>query len=132
MFVKITSSGGRREGQRVAARRDAAGRVKPQRTVATLGRADQAGGQLDGVMRGRRRLRGQTPVDEAQAAAGPALQNGAFAPSRNLGDVCERWPSFGRNGDSASSGVCAVARAAASMKLNRRCDPTSKRVALHS
>ncbi|SCC94151.1 hypothetical protein THIX_60209 [Thiomonas sp. X19] len=49
-----------------------------------------AGGQLDGVMRGRRRLRGQTPVDEAQAAAGPALQNVAFAPSRNLGDVCGR------------------------------------------
>ncbi len=45
MFVKVTSSGGRRYVQLVESYRDESGRVK-KRTVATLGRADQAADQL--------------------------------------------------------------------------------------
>ncbi len=60
MFIKVTTSGGRRYVQLVESYRDESGRVK-KRTVATLGRADQAGGQLESVIRGLQRLRGNTP-----------------------------------------------------------------------
>lgn len=60
MFIKITTSGGRRYVQLVESYRDERGRVK-KRTVATLGRADQAGSQLESVIRGLQRLRSDTP-----------------------------------------------------------------------
>lgn len=56
MFVKITTSGGRRYVQLVESYRDDAGRVK-KRTVATLGRLDQVGGELDSVITGFPRCR---------------------------------------------------------------------------
>ncbi|WP_229804674.1 integrase core domain-containing protein [Paludibacterium paludis] len=46
MFIKVTSSGPRRYVQLVEAFRDEAGKPK-QRTVATLGRLDQLGGELE-------------------------------------------------------------------------------------
>jgi len=45
MFIKVTTSGGRRYIQLVESDRDESGRVK-KCTVATLGRADQAGDKL--------------------------------------------------------------------------------------
>ncbi len=49
MFVKITTSGPRRYVQLVESYRDDAGLVK-KRTVATLGRLDQLGEELDSVL----------------------------------------------------------------------------------
>jgi hypothetical protein len=70
MFVKITASGARRYIQLVESYRDEAGRVK-KRTVATLGRLDQLGGELDSVINGLLKVAGHAPLG-AKAAA-PAL-----------------------------------------------------------
>lgn len=51
MHVKVTTAGSRQYVQLVESYRDDAGRVK-KRTVATLGRLDQLGGDLDFVIRG--------------------------------------------------------------------------------
>ena len=63
MFVKVTHSGPRSYVQLVEAYRDEAGRPK-QRTVATLGRLDQLGTELDSVVSGLLRVTGRA----AQAA----------------------------------------------------------------
>lgn len=83
MFIKITTSGGRRYIQLVESYRDESGRVK-KRTVATLGRADQVGGQLQSVIRGLQRLRGDAPSD---AGAVATMADVRFESSRALGDV---------------------------------------------
>ncbi len=65
MFVKITASGKRRYVQLVESYRDDAGRVK-KRTVATLGRLEQLGGDLDSVIGGLLKVTGREPLgDEA-------------------------------------------------------------------
>ena len=61
MHVKLTTSGGRRYVQVVESYRDEAGRVK-KRTVATLGRLDQLGGELDSVINGLMRVAGREPL----------------------------------------------------------------------
>ncbi len=58
MFVKVTASGPRRYVQLVESYRDEAGRVK-KRTVATLGRIDQIGGELDSVIDGLMKVAGR-------------------------------------------------------------------------
>lgn len=80
MFVKITKSGPRRYVQLVEAYRDDAGRPK-QRTVATLGRLDQAHTPLQSVHEGLSRILGLA------SAAGNGIGTPTFESSRALGDL---------------------------------------------
>jgi transposase len=127
MFIKLTTSGGRRYVQLVESYRDESGRVK-KRTVATLGRADQAGEQLGSVIRGLQRLRGDAPALES-AAAGDVR----FESSRALGDVwalTELWDELGfgelRRVFRRTRSRIDVEALVRLMVLNRLCDPTSK------
>jgi len=80
MFVKITKSGPRRYVQLVEAYRDDAGRPK-QRTVATLGRLDQAHTPLKSVHEGLSRILG------VSGGAGNGIGTPSFESSRALGDL---------------------------------------------
>ncbi len=126
MFIKVTHSGPRRYVQLVEAYRDDAGRPR-QRTVATLGRLDQLGTELESVISGLLRVTGKTlPKAPATATVG-------FESARDFGDVwalTELWNSlgfdrlrkvFGRTRHSID--VEALIRV---MVLNRLCDPDSK------
>ena len=126
MFVKITASGNRRYVQLVESYRDDAGRVK-KRTVATLGRLEQLGGELDSVINGLLKVSGRQAVSRG---ATPAI---TFESARALGDVwtlTELWNSlgfselrriFGRTRHAID--VEALIRV---MMFNRLCDPDSK------
>ena len=127
MFVKITTSGGRRYVQLVESYRDDAGRVK-KRTVATLGRLDQVGGELDWVISGLLKVSGREPL-----GARPAPPSVAFESARALGDVwalTELWKELGFGAlrrvfrlTRHTTDVEALIRV---MVLNRLCDPDSK------
>lgn len=126
MFVKITASGNRRYVQLVESYRDDAGRVK-KRTVATLGRLEQLGGELDSVINGLLKVSGRQAMSRG---ATPAI---TFESARALGDVwtlTELWNSlgfselrriFGRTRHAID--VEALIRV---MMFNRLCDPDSK------
>lgn len=91
MFVKITKSGPRRYVQLVEAYRDDAGRPK-QRTVATLGRLDQAGEPLRSVHEGLARILGLEP------GARSGTSTASFESSRAFGDVwalTQIWKQLG-------------------------------------
>src|SRR5438445_11249737 len=126
MFVNGTSSGSRRYVQLVESYRNDNGQPK-QRTVATLGRLDQLGDSMEGVINGLLRVTGR-PVLEA--AAEPAV---TFESARALGDVwalSELWQELGFDGmrrvfrrtrhPIAVDGVVRI------MVFNRLCDPESK------
>lgn len=126
MFIKVTHSGPRRYVQLVEAYRDDTGRPR-QRTVATLGRLDQLGTELESVISGLLRVTGQSlPKAPTTATVG-------FESARDFGDVwalTELWNSlgfdrlrkvFGRTRHSID--VEALIRV---MVLNRLCDPDSK------
>lgn len=127
MFVKITTSGGRRYVQLVESYRDDAGRVK-KRTVATLGRLDQVGGELDSVINGLLKISGRDPMGER-----PSVPSVAFESARALGDVwalTELWKELGFGAlrrvfrrTRHTTDVEALIRV---MVLNRLCDPDSK------
>ena len=126
MFIKVTSSGSRRYVQLVEAYRDDKGLPK-QRTVATLGRLDQLGSELESVISGLLRVTGRS-LPEA-----PAAPSVAFESSRALGDVwalTELWNSLGFDQlrrlfarTRHSIDIEALLRV---MVLNRLCDPDSK------
>lgn len=126
MFIKVTHSGPRRYVQLVEAYRDDEGRPK-QRTVATLGRLDQLGGELESVIAGLMRVTGKAPPEP------PAAPLVSFAPARDFGDVwalTELWNSLGFDclrktfrPTRHSIDVEALIRV---MVLNRLCDPDSK------
>ena len=91
MFVKITTSGPRRYVQLVESFRDENGRPK-QRTVATLGRLDQLGKELESVIDGLLRVTGRSLPEAGEA---PAM---TFESARALGDVwalTELWNELG-------------------------------------
>lgn len=127
MFVKITTSGARRYIQLVESYRDETGRVK-KRTVATLGRLDQLGGELDSVINGLLKVAGREPL-----GAKPAAPSVSFESARALGDVwalTELWKDLGFGElrrvfrrTQHSTEVEALIRV---MVLNRLCDPDSK------
>jgi transposase len=83
MFIKVTSSGPRRYVQLVEAYRDDNGHPK-QRTVATLGRLDRLGSELESVITGLLKLSGRSLADIVDPPTPPAV---AFEPARALGDV---------------------------------------------
>lgn len=126
MFVKVTQSGGRRYVQLVESFRDADGRVK-KRTVATLGRLDQLGTELESVITGLMRVTGRTVPESAE----PLTLS--FESARSLGDVwalSDLWNSLGFDRlrqvfrrTRLRIDVEALVRV---MVMNRLCDPDSK------
>ena len=126
MFVKITASGSRRYVQLVESYRDDSGRVK-KRTVATLGRLDQLGGELDSVINGLLKVSGRQAVS---TGATPAI---TFESARALGDVwtlTELWNSLGfselRRIFRRTRHAIDVEALIRVMVFNRLCDPDSK------
>lgn len=127
MHVKITTSGSRRYVQLVESYRDEAGRVK-KHTVATLGRLDQVGGELDSVISGLLKVAGHAPM-----GAKPEPPSISFESARALGDVwalTELWKELGFGAlrrvfrkTRHTTDIEALIRV---MVLNRLCDPDSK------
>jgi transposase len=125
MFIKVTSSGLRRYVQLVEAYRDENGKPK-QRTVATLGRLDQLGGELESVISGLLRVTGRSLPD----AKTPSMD---FESARAFGDVwalTELWNELGfdqlRRVFRRSSRSLDIEALIRIMVLNRLCDPESK------
>ena len=125
MFIKLTRSGERTYAQLVESFRDEHGKPR-QRTVATLGRIDEHGGQVDSLLDGLLRAKGR-PV-----AAGGDLQV-RFESARCLGDVWALdalWNELGFSGLGAvfrrARFSTAVEQAIRVMVFNRLCDPESK------
>ena len=80
MFVKVTSSGGRRYVQLVESFPDDQGRVK-KLTVATLGRLEQLQDSLDSTIEGLLKVAGRAP------SASVSVPSATFESARALGDV---------------------------------------------
>ena len=126
MYVKVTQSGSRRYVQLVESFRDAEGRVK-KRTVATLGRLDQLGTELESVISGLMRVTDRVLPEPAQL---PAL---SFESARALGDVwalSDLWNSLGfgrlRQAFRRTRLHIDVEALVRVMVINRLCDPDSK------
>ena len=126
MFIKLTRSGPNQYVQLVEAFRDDEGRPK-QRTVATLGRLDQLGGELKSVISGLQRVTGQTPVPP------PPTPVMSFEAARDFGDVwtlTALWNSLGfdrlRKVFRRTRHCIDVEALIRVMVLNRLCDPDSK------
>lgn len=125
MHVKVTTSGSRQYVQLVESYRDDGGRVK-KRTVATLGRLDQLGGDLDSVIRGLMKITGQHP----STFASPEI---TFESARAFGDLwalTELWNTLGfadiRKVFRAARFSMDVEACIRAMVFNRLCDPDSK------
>lgn len=125
MFTKLTRSGGRTYVQLVESFRDDFGRPR-QRTVCTLGRLDEAGGQVDSLLKGLLRAKGM-PVSMADT---PQV---AFESALALGDVWALDQLWKELGFDALAGVFRKARyttpvehAIRAMVFNRLCDAESK------
>jgi hypothetical protein len=96
VFIKLTRSGGRTYAQLAESFRDEQGRPR-QRTLATLGRIDDNGGQVDKLLAALLRARGRPAGD----AAAPQVR---FESALALGDVwalSELWRELGFDGLSA-------------------------------
>lgn len=125
MFIKLTRSGPRTYAQLVESFRDEHGKPR-QRTVATLGRIDETGGQVDSVLQGLLRAKGLP----AAAASAPQVR---FESALALGDVWALdalWHELGFDGLAAvfrrARFSTAVEHAIRVMVFNRLCDPESK------
>jgi len=123
MFVKITKSGNRRYVQLVESYRDEDGLVK-KRTVATLGRLDQLGAELESVISGLLRITGKTMPETPEVA---------FESARALGDVwtlTQLWQQLGferlRRVFGRTRRQIDVEALLRIMVFNRLCDPDSK------
>ena len=125
MFIKLTRSGDRTYAQLVEAFRDEHGKTR-QRLLATLGRVDEAGGQVEAILAKLLRARGRS---ESEAAAPQVRFESALA----LGDVWALDQLWREIGFDALTGVFRRARfstpvehALRVMVFNRLCDPESK------
>ena len=125
MFIKLTRSGGRTYAQLAESFRDEHGRPR-QRTLATLGRVDETGGQLDKVLAALLRAKGRPASD----GAAPQVR---FESALALGDVwalSELWRELGFDGLAAvfrrARYTTPVEHALRVMVFNRLCDPESK------
>ena len=125
MFTKLTRSGGHTYVQLVESFRDETGRPR-QRTICTLGRLDEAGGQVDALLKGLLRAKGMP----ASTAEPPQV---AFESALALGDVWALDQLWKELGFDALAGVFRKARyttpvehAIRVMVFNRLCDADSK------
>ena len=128
MFIKVTSSGGRRYAQLVESYRNESGSPR-QRTICTLGRVEP-GGDVDKLIAGLQRAQGATGTSEAASDPLAGLQ---FLDARAAGDVwalSQLWQSLGLDElalawrrSRSQLDVLALFRA---MVFNRLCDPQSK------
>lgn len=125
MFIKLTRSGDRTYAQLVESFRDEHGKPR-QRTVATLGRVDEQGGQVDSLLNGLMRAKGRPAV----AGDDPQVR---FESALSLGDVWALdalWRELGFDGLAAvfrrARFTTAVEHAIRVMVFNRLCDPESK------
>ena len=125
MFIKLTKASGRTYAQLVESFRDEAGTPR-QRTLATLGRVDENGGQVDAVLSALLRAKGRGATD----IAAPQVR---FESALALGDVWALDQLWRELGFDALAGVFRRARystpvehALRVMVFNRLCDPESK------
>ena len=125
MFIKLTRSGERTYAQLVESFRDEYGKPR-QRTVATLGRIDESGGQVDSLLNGLLRAKGRSVT----AGSVPQVR---FESALCLGDVWALdalWHELGFDGLGAvfrrARFTTAVEHAIRVMVFNRLCDPESK------
>ena len=125
MFTKLTKSGGHTYVQLVESFRDETGRPR-QRTVSTLGRLDEVGGQVDALLKGLLRAKGMP----ASMAEPPQV---AFESALALGCVWALDQLWKELGFDALAGVFRKARyttpvehAIRVMVFNRLCDADSK------
>ncbi len=72
MFLKVSSSGGHRYVRLVESFRNEDGQPR-QRTVATLGRLDEAGGPLDALLGALLRAKGRPVGDGDALRVGPCV-----------------------------------------------------------
>jgi transposase len=125
MFTKLTRSGGHTYVQLVESFRDETGRPR-QRTISTLGRLDESGGQVDSLLKGLLRAKGMP----ASMADTPQV---AFESALALGDVWALDQLWKELGFDALAGVFRKARyttpvehAIRVMVFNRLCEADSK------
>lgn len=125
MFLKVSSSGGHRYVRLVESFRNEDGQPR-QRTVATLGRLDEAGGPLDALLGALLRAKGR-PVGDGDPS------QVRFESALALGDVWTLdalWHELGFHGLGAvfrrARFTTAVEHAIRVMVFNRLCDPESK------
>lgn len=125
MFIKLTRSGSRRYVQLVESYRDEAGQPR-QRTVATVGRLDEAGGAVDSLIQGLLRATGR----QAPASAAADIR---FDSSLAYGDVFALDSLWRELGFDEIASVLRPARLSfdaqalvRAMVFNRLCDATSK------
>ncbi|MEW5886055.1 MAG: IS1634 family transposase [Pseudomonadota bacterium] len=125
MFIKLTRSAGRTYAQLVESFRDEQGTPR-QRSLATLGRVDENGGQVDAVLSALLRAKGHGPRDIRT----PQLR---FESALALGDVWALDQLWRELGFDALAGVfrrarhtTAVEPALRAMVFNRLCDADSK------
>ena len=125
MFIKVTTSGGQRYARLVESFRNEHGQPR-QRTVATLGRIDERGGQLDALLAGLLRTK-RRAVSDGDA---PQLR---FESALALGDVWALdalWHELGFDGLAAvfrrARFTNPIEHAIRVMVFNRLCDPDSK------
>jgi transposase len=124
MFVKLTRSGGHTYAQLMESFRDAAGKPR-QRTITTLGRVDESGGQVDAVLSTLLRAKGHS--------ADMATPQIKFESALALGDVWALDQLWRELGFDSLAGVFRRARyttpieqAIRVMVFNRLCDADSK------
>lgn len=125
MFIKLTRSGSRTYAQLVESFRDEHGQVR-QRTIATLGRIDESGGQVEAMLGKLLKARGRS----ASEATAPQVR---FESALALGDVWALDQLWRELGFDALAGVFRRARfttpiehALRVMVFNRLCEPESK------
>ena len=125
MFIKLTRAGGRTYAQLVESFRDDSGRPR-QRTLATLGRIDESGGQVDALLGGLLRAKGRSLDDTS-------IPQVRFESALALGDVWaldQLWRELGFDGLAAvfrrARYSTPVEHALRVMVFNRLCDPDSK------
>lgn len=127
MFIKVTTSGGRRYAQLVESFRNDVGQPR-QRTLATLGRLEP-GGDVDRLIAALNRAQGRDTCLAGSVAA-PELR---FLDARPAGDLFALWQlwltlgldglALAWSGSKTELDVLAWLRA---MVFNRLCDPGSK------
>lgn len=136
MFVKLTRSGSRRYVQLVESYRDESGKPR-QRTIATVGRLDEADGAVQSLLSGLLRATGQPAATTGANSSAAVDTSGApsvrFDSSLAYGDVFaldRLWHELGFDEISSllrsarlSFEAEALVRA---MVFNRLCDATSK------